>query len=192
MKKHLAYITLFIIFVLILGSFVFYDRIAGGSADSDDEVSTSVRESTQSAGNTGDTVNLETAETQESTSSEDNQNPPEGDLAGQICYPSEGIPPLTVYIDDVNSDYVLEYDTSLNQSSLELDGVPVGTYVAYAFVKNIESDGGGYTEAVPCGLDVDCEDHTLIEFEIKEGEVTTGVDVCDWYGAVLPDNPEQN
>lgn len=37
-----------------------------------------------------------------------------------------------------------------------------------------------YSEAVPCGLEVGCG-HELLPVEIRPGEETSGVDICDWY-----------
>jgi hypothetical protein len=112
---------------------------------------------------------------------------PTGSISGEICYPSEGIPPLTVYFKDIVTLNVVDLETELNQSEYEVDDIPTGSYIAYAYVDGIDGDGGGYTQAVECGLTTDCEDHTLIEFEVLEDELTSGVDICDWYGAEIPE-----
>ncbi len=39
---------------------------------------------------------------------------------------------------------------------------------------------GGYTNAVPCGLSVDCTDHSLIAITVIAGQTIT-VDPGDWY-----------
>lgn len=48
--------------------------------------------------------------------------------------------------------------------------------------------GGAYTEFVACGLTLECTDHQLRHFEIRSGEVNSGVRICDWYvpDKVLP------
>jgi Tol biopolymer transport system component len=50
--------------------------------------------------------------------------------------------------------------------------------------------GGGYTQAVPCGLTAECTDHSLIPVAITPGQITSGADLCDWYDPrTLPANP---
>lgn len=63
--------------------------------------------------------------------------------------------------------------------------VPAGTYQVFAYVD--PSGGpelaGGYTQAVPCGLKASCSDHSLLPVAVRPGQVVSGVDVSDWYGA---------
>lgn len=47
-------------------------------------------------------------------------------------------------------------------------------------------NGGGFTAAVPCGLTVNCKDHSLIQIEVKNGESEDSIKISDWYGAILP------
>jgi predicted outer membrane repeat protein len=104
----------------------------------------------------------------------------EGGVSGLVCYPSEGIPPLNLYFANVNSNAVHEFDHSSGDSNYNVS-LPPGTYVAYAWTKDF-GVGGSYSEAVPCGLTVNCTDHTLIEFDVFSNQTTTGVDICDYYG----------
>jgi len=50
--------------------------------------------------------------------------------------------------------------------------------------------GGSYSQAVPCGLSVDCTDHSLIPVTVNAGQDVTGIDVCDWYGPPPPAPPK--
>jgi hypothetical protein len=113
-----------------------------------------------------------------------------GSVKGKVCYPSESIPPLTLYFQEKDSLNIIQHQTKANQSEYEFEDLPIGTYTAYAYVTGVESDGGGYTKAVTCGLTTDCDDHSLIEFNILEGETTMDIDICDWYGAEIPERPE--
>lgn len=112
----------------------------------------------------------------------DTASPPTtGMVSGLICYPSEPpLPPMTIYFQDVNTDglITIEHTDGTGTYSTEL---PPGTYVAYAWREGFQL-GGSYSETVPCGLSVDCTDHSLIQFAVSAGANLTGIDICDWYG----------
>jgi hypothetical protein len=76
-------------------------------------------------------------------------------------------------------------DTVYNQDSYQITGLPAGTYhvVAYTLGGGSFPEGlkGGFTQAVPCGLRVECEDHSLIPVSVAPGGDTPGVDPLDWY-----------
>jgi hypothetical protein len=59
--------------------------------------------------------------------------------------------------------------------------LPPGVYTAYAYAEGLEI-AGSYSQAVLCGLSVDCTDHSLVPFEVGAGIPTDGIDICDWYG----------
>src|SRR3989304_1663193 len=59
--------------------------------------------------------------------------------------------------------------------------LPPGTYTAYAYAEGYEI-GGSYSQAVLCGLSVDCADHSLVPFDVAAGSPTDGINICDWYG----------
>jgi hypothetical protein len=75
------------------------------------------------------------------------------------------------------------------ESSYRLDGVTPGTYMVYAWL-NEGNLGGTYSEAVPCGLNADCTDHSLISVTVESGQEVTDIDVCDWYGPPPPPPPK--
>jgi hypothetical protein len=107
-----------------------------------------------------------------------------GAITGTLSYPSEGIPPLRVVAFNVSSDEYSYVDTLTNQSTYTID-LPAGTYNVVAY--SIGGDGfptglsGGYSQAVPCGLSVDCTDHSLIDVTVTAGATSSGVDPGDWY-----------
>ncbi len=67
-----------------------------------------------------------------------------------------------------------------------MDGLQPGTYYVFAYTDPESGRNlvGGYTKMVPCGLQASCTDHTLIAVEVKPGQVTTGINVADWYAQV--------
>ena len=103
-----------------------------------------------------------------------------GTVAGRVCYPSEGIPPMTAYFQDTVTNDVTTLDIALNQGTYSLDLLP-GTYIAYAWLPGFAL-GGSYSQAVPCGLTVSCTDHSPIPFSVAAGATTSNIDICDWYG----------
>lgn len=108
-----------------------------------------------------------------------------GSLSGHLGYPSEAIPPLRVVAFDANSDNFYYIETTYNQSSYQITGLPVGTYhvVAYTLGGGSFPAGlaGGYTQAVPCGLSVNCTDHALIPIDVAGDQDTPNVSPTDWY-----------
>lgn len=103
-----------------------------------------------------------------------------GSVSGNLSYPSEGIPPLRVvaFRTDINEHYSV--DTLQNQSTFQLDNLPAGPYYVVAYTMD-GSLSGGYTQAVPCGLSVDCTDHSLIVVNVTDGQISGGVNPADWY-----------
>jgi len=107
--------------------------------------------------------------------------PASGGIAGQLSYPSSGIPPMMVVAFEVGSQnyhYVL---TLPDTSTYQINDLPPGTYYVVAYTQGDLSLPGGYTQAVPCGLLATCTDHSLIPVEVKSGEVTQGINPGDFY-----------
>ncbi len=117
------------------------------------------------------------------------------ELNGVLCYPSEYIPKMTVYLKQTNSQKVYQLKTIENQRSFKFTNIPFGECCCYFYTiykiltdtRGIESKAsGGYTKAVPCGLTVDCKDHTLIKFRIDSNICKDTISICDFYGAIVP------
>ncbi len=103
-----------------------------------------------------------------------------GIIKGTLGYPSEGIPPLEIYaISSTDDSKYFFIKTAQNQNSFEIEDVDPGTYYVLAYAES--NFAGGWTKAVPCGLTVDCNDHSLIEVEVKAGKTASGIEVKDWY-----------
>jgi hypothetical protein len=107
--------------------------------------------------------------------------PASGGIAGQLSYPSSGIPPMMVVAYEVGSQnyhYVLTFPDA---STYQIDDLPPGTYYVVAYTQGDLNLPGGYSQAVPCGLLATCTDHSLIPVEVKSGEVTQGINPGDFY-----------
>jgi len=103
-----------------------------------------------------------------------------GAVSGSMCYPSEGIPPMTAYFENVATSAVITLPIAQDQSSFSLELSP-GTYTAYAWLPGF-TFGGSYSQAVLCGLTVSCTEHQPVPFEVTAGAILVGIDICDWYG----------
>jgi hypothetical protein len=110
--------------------------------------------------------------------------PAQGAITGRLSYPSEFIPAQTVVAFRVEDSQTYSIDTQMNQGEYLLP-LPAGTYHVVAYIRdnegNLSGYAGGYTQAVPCGLSVDCLDHSLIDVVVQQGSVTAGVDTGDFY-----------
>jgi hypothetical protein len=117
-----------------------------------------------------------------------------GTITGKLSYPSEFIPPLRVVAFSLTDGKAYFVDTAENQREYSLE-VPAGTYYVVSYlhegiagntgqVDSYTMEGGpfagGYTQMVPCGLAVDCDDHTLLPVTVTEGQ-TANADPGDWY-----------
>jgi hypothetical protein len=103
-----------------------------------------------------------------------------GSITGSLSYPSDFIPPLRVFAFQVGSENYFYVDTVENQTTYQIDDLPAGYYQVVAYILS-GNYAGGYTQAVPCGLTVECTDHTLIDVPVNSGQTVTGVDPGDWY-----------
>jgi hypothetical protein len=120
--------------------------------------------------------------------------PLNGTITGKLSYPSEFIPPMRVVAFSLTDGKAYFVDTALNQTEYSID-VPAGTYYVVSYphegvpgntgqVDSYTLGGGpfagGYTQMVPCGLDVSCDDHALIQITVTAGQMVV-VDPADWY-----------
>lgn len=106
-----------------------------------------------------------------------------GSVSGQLSYPSEMIPALRLVLWNVEDGTYLTMEVPQNTVDYRWDDVPAGHYQLVAYLRNGDPGGfaGGYSKAVPCGLSVNCTDHSLIVFEVRPGEASGGIDPADWY-----------
>ena len=105
-----------------------------------------------------------------------------GAISGSLGYPSEQIPPLFVYaISTDNPSSTFSIKTIANATMFTIPNVSPGNYYVVAYPETNSSYAGSYTNAVACGLSVNCTDHTMIEVEVVAGKIAQGVELRDWY-----------
>lgn len=114
-----------------------------------------------------------------------------GLISGELSYPSERIPALTIFatrIDNGKSTYY-SIETGEDQSSYSIRVDP-GVYYLVAYFGDM---AGGYTKFVKCGMSVNCQDHSLVPVMAAAGETITGVDIQDWYApsGTFPSQPDR-
>jgi hypothetical protein len=103
-----------------------------------------------------------------------------GTISGHVNYPSEFIPAQKVVafrLDNPATFYSVE--TTTGQSEYSLD-VPAGLYYVVAYLTD-GSLSAGFTQMVPCGLSIDCTDHSLIPVQVNGASTTYKIDPVDWY-----------
>lgn len=123
--------------------------------------------------------------------------PTTGVITGTLSYPSEFLPNMRVVAFSLTDGNAYFVDV-VNQGTYSIE-VPAGTYyvVSYPYEgvagKTGQADSytlsggmelsGGYSQMVPCGLSVGCDDHTLIPVTVAAGQTVEKVDPGDWYAS---------
>ena len=102
-----------------------------------------------------------------------------GIIRGTLCYPSSYIPAMTLYVRNIETGetHSLDLKESTENYGYEIE-VPTGSYVVFVWSTLA---GGAYSQAVPCGLRADCNDHSLIPVVVESEKVVEGIDPCDFY-----------
>ena len=123
---------------------------------------------------------------------------PVGAITGLLQYPSDFIPPLTVYAISLTDQrvffsvdtprYPLPMSVTVIPPSYTITGVPPGTYNVFAYrndVSNYQGGPGLYSQyllkCVPPTATAICTDHSLLPVLVKTGQTVAGIDVIDWY-----------
>jgi hypothetical protein len=104
--------------------------------------------------------------------------PQVGILSGGLCYPSEYIPPMTIYARNADTGETWSMHVPVGTMTYEIE-VPAGNYWVFSWTD--EGVGASYSEFVVCGLSVECPDHTVVTVPVAAGQRVTGVDICDYY-----------
>ncbi|HLO15196.1 MAG TPA: NBR1-Ig-like domain-containing protein [Anaerolineales bacterium] len=122
---------------------------------------------------------------------------PYGTVTGMLSYPSEFIPAMRVVLFSLTDGKAYFVDTARGQGAYSIN-VPAGNYyvVSYpyegipghtgqvdSYVLGGGPFAGGYTQMVPCGLTVGCDDHTLLPVAVAKGQ-TIAINPGDWYAPV--------
>jgi hypothetical protein len=116
-----------------------------------------------------------------------------GGVEGRLNYPADSLPAMRIVAFQVATGQYYSVDTVAGQSTYRLDGLPEGKYNILAYTLGSESFpagvAGGYTQAVMCGMGPECTDHGLVDVIIFDGEITSGVDIIDWFQPNFPPMP---
>jgi len=117
-----------------------------------------------------------------------------GSIGGNLSYPAEVIPPLTVAAYQVENGSMTgeKYlvDTPKNQATYQIENLPAGKYYVVAYLREgtlpgINGLAGGYSKYVLCGATPACTDHALVEVQVFADTMTGEINPQDWYA---PDN----
>lgn len=100
---------------------------------------------------------------------------PHGTVTGEICYPSEFNPPMTLYFEQVGTNQIIQFSIPENHMTFSVL-IPNGTYYAYAWAPGYNLEGA-YVNG----------DGTLKAFVVEGGRTTAGIRICDW----KPDHHER-
>ncbi|MBI9047406.1 MAG: hypothetical protein JEZ06_23170 [Anaerolineaceae bacterium] len=122
-----------------------------------------------------------------------------GSVTGRLSFPSEFIPEMEIVAFEIQNGTPtgswFSTHTDMNAPNYLIDNLTPGKYwiVAYPIMGSEQPNdiGGGYSEAVLCGLQYGCDDHTLLEVEVIAGQVSANIDPGDWYAdpGVFPKKP---
>jgi hypothetical protein len=124
---------------------------------------------------------------------------PPGAITGLLQFPSDFIPPLTVYAISLTDQrvffsvetprYPIPMSVTVIPPTYTISGVPPGTYNVFAYRNDdLTYDRGGpglYSQyllkCVPPTATSICSDHSLLPVLVKTGQTVAGIDVIDWY-----------
>lgn len=113
----------------------------------------------------------------------DQPAPTTGQIKGVVGFPSEGVPPLDLYI--VNADDPSRYYWApMGYDAGNIFTMTVGAGRYYVVAYHTAEGGtmaGAYSEFSRCGLLVSCADHSLVIVDVPAGGSVEGVQVNDWY-----------
>jgi len=108
-----------------------------------------------------------------------------GSISGNLNYPAEHIPPLQVVAYLVGTNQYFWVSTLDGQNTYQISNLAPGTYHVMAYTTGgggfPAGLAGGYSQAVPCGLSVNCSDHSLINVNVAAGQTASNVNPQDWY-----------
>jgi hypothetical protein len=109
--------------------------------------------------------------------------PPPAILSGELSYPSDYIPKdMHVCAERAEGGKPLcEAKISSGANTTYKLEVPAGRYRVYARTSAMPGYKAYYTDAVVCGLSVECSSHEPVLVEVKPGKRRERVDPQDWY-----------
>jgi hypothetical protein len=96
---------------------------------------------------------------------------PHGTVSGNICYPSEFNPPLTLYFEKAGTNELIQVAIPEDHPSYSVL-LPTGRYYAWAFAPGYNLEGA-YVHP----------NRTMKSFHVYGGQTTSGINICDWDAA---------
>ena len=102
-------------------------------------------------------------------------------VSGKTCYPSEWSPPLTVYARNTKTNRTFSIKMKEDDTDYRIEISEAGEYIFFYWTDGNDSSGALYSKAVPCGLNINCTDHTPIVVNVKLGTKISDIDICDAY-----------
>ena len=93
---------------------------------------------------------------------------PHGTVTGEIGYPSEFNPPMTLYFERIDNGTITQFSIPENHMNYSVL-LPNGSYYAYAWAPNYNLEGA-YVD----------ENGKLKAFKVEGGKITSGIRISDW------------
>jgi len=93
---------------------------------------------------------------------------PHGEVTGNICYPSEFNPPVTLYIDSKGTNEVIQFSIPQDSPTFKVL-LPTGVYYAHAWASGYDLEGA-YVDS----------SFLMKSFTVYNGQMTSGINLCDW------------
>jgi len=93
---------------------------------------------------------------------------PHGTVTGDICYPSEFNPPMTLYFERVGTGQIIQFSIPENHMNYSVL-LPNGNYFAYAWAPGYNLEGAYVND-----------NGTLKSFLVQGGQTISGIRICDW------------
>lgn len=110
-----------------------------------------------------------------------------GSIAGNLSFPSEGIPPLYVVAFNAATGYYYWVATQQNQTAYQIDFLPPGVYHVVSYTQpHGPLVAGVYDQFYLCGMHQGCNNHSLVDVNVQAGYVTPNINPGDWYSG--PEN----
>lgn len=108
-----------------------------------------------------------------------------GAIAGAIAFPSQLVPPMTVYASELDTSRVHSVQLVRGQASFTVE-VPPGRYVVFVAPNEPGAPNvyGAYTRYSLCvsqAADANCEDHALVPVAVTAKAPHAAVTIDDWY-----------
>jgi hypothetical protein len=93
---------------------------------------------------------------------------PHGTVTGEIGYPSEFNPPMTLYFERIDNGAIIQFSIPENHMNYSVL-LPIGSYYVYAWAPNYNLEGAYVSD-----------DGKLKAFVVHGGQTTSGIRITDW------------